>query len=703
MQRNQWLFRLCSLLLVSSFLLAACGQPAAAPAPAEAPPAEAPAAADAPASQGSSAAVEGALLTDPPLGPGERPVQQAVYNSPVEYEGATGNAIAEFQEAPMLTALVDAGELPPLAERLPADPVVVQPEEGIGKYGGFLTAPIEGQNRASPTMYDYWTIDPLTIFSPDGSEIIPNVAQSWQISEDNKTITLFLRKGIKWSDGEPYTANDILFWWNDVVLNDELTPSKPTILTRGGELAQVTAIDDFTVEFTFSEPYALFVTYLGSWGGPRIDPVALPKHYLSQFHPNYVEMSEIEALMEVEGFDTWLDFFAYMRDRHNPELPSISAWIPNERPPQPIQTYRRNPYYWKVDTAGNQLPYIDELRAVRVADTEAQLLKTIAGEFDWSSLGFNGGIANMPLLMQNRESGGYRMAYGTWMPNSFSNIMFNFSHPDEVRKELYNDVRFRQALSVAINREELIALVWKGGVFASQVAPLYGPDYHGESELFQSYAQFDLDLANQLLDEIGLTDRDSQGFRLGLDGEPLMLIIAANTAWPPETPDVMELVRGYWAEVGINATVQPEAGELWTARHNGGEHDLSARGAHFGGGPVHPTLNGNTFALGGWQWAPEWALWLDTDGEQGVEPPDDVKRIRELREEILGEPDQARRIELIMEVFQIHMDNLWSIGLVVDDPKINQQTIVTNRVRNYPTWTAGEWYPNVPASFFINE
>ncbi|MCC6454524.1 MAG: ABC transporter substrate-binding protein [Caldilineaceae bacterium] len=713
MKQRYRLFSLLSILLVMALFVGACGSPPSdlpvddAPA-AEAPAAEAPAAdapaADAPAAEASDAeAASGPLLADLPAGPGERETQQEVYNSPADYEAATGNAISEYHEAPVLTALVEAGELPAVEERLPAEPVVIKPEETIGKYGGFVTGPIEGQNMASPTMFNYWRIDPLTTFSPDGSEIIPNLAKGWEISEDNQTITIFLREGVKWSDGEPYTADDILFWWNSIILNDELTPSKPTVLTRGGELAEVTKVDDYTVQFTFSAPYALFVTYLGSWGGPREDPMAMPEHYLSQFHPDFVDMAEIESLMEADGFDSWVDFFQHMIDRHNPDKPTLSAWIPNEWPPQPIQTYRRNPYYWKVDTEGNQLPYIDELRATRVADTEAQLLKTIAGELDWSSLGFNGGVANMPLILENQEKGDYRLVYGTWMPNSFSNIMFNFNHPDEARKELYNDVRFRQALSVAINRDELIKLVWKGAVFASQVAPLYGPPYHGESELFQSYAQFDPELANQLLDEIGLTEHDGEGYRLGLDGEPLLLVIAANSAWPPETPAVMEIIRGYWEEVGIRATVQPEAGELWTARHNGGEHDLSARGAHFGGGPVHPTLNGNTFALGGWQWAPEWALWLDTDGEQGVEPPDDVKRIRELRELILGEPDEAKRVEMINEVFEIHMANLWSIGLVVDDPKINQQTIVKNRVRNVPTWTQGEWYPSLPESWFINE
>ena len=290
------------------------------------------------------------------------------------------------------------------------------------------------------------------------------------------------------------------------------------------------------------------------------------------------------------------------------------------------------------------------------------------------------------------------------MPNAFCNIMFNFSHPEEARRQLYNDVRFRRALSVAIDREELIKLVWKGGVFASQVAPLQGPPYHGESDLFKAYTQFDPDMANSLLDEIGLTARDGDGFRLGLDGQPMLLVISATTAWPVETPEVMDLVRGYWEKVGIKATVTPEEGTLWNTRHNAGEHDISSRGAHFGGGPVHPTLNNNTFCMSGWQWAPEWALWLDSNGERGVEPPEDVKRIREIREEVLAEPDPAKQDEMIMEVFRIHMDNLWSIGLVVDDPAVSRMVVVHNRIRNVPTKFASfEYHPNVPPSFFVNE
>ncbi len=694
------LYLLC-IALVAMLVLAGCGTPVAdSPTQPGADGAAAEAADSTAAEQPSTGEL---ILTDMPADAGERPVQQVLYNSPADFESATGESIGEYSEAPMLAAMVEAGELPPVAERLPAEPMVEQPEEAIGRYGGEMRINITGQNTTRSSEANYFDIEPLTVHNPQ-EEIVPNVAQSWEWSDDYQTLTLHLREGIKWSDGVPFTADDMMFWWEDIILNDELSPSKPSLLSRGGELAELTKLDDYTLEFTFAEPYALFTTYLGSWGFPRNDPTSTPKHYLTQFHPSYTDMGEIEAMMKEDDFDSWIDFFEQMNGFDNPDKPSLSAWIPNEWPPEQIQTYSRNPYYWKVDTEGNQLPYIDELRTIRVADPEATLLKTIAGDFDFVRIAFLGGPANLPILTDNKESGGYRFAYANWMPNAFGNIMFNFTTEDEVKHELYNDVRFRRALSTAINREEIVKVIYKGGVFPSQVAPARGEPYHGESELFQSYAQYDPELTNQLLDEIGLTERDSNGYRLAPNGDELLLVVSPNAGWPVETTEVMDLVRGYWEQVGINATVKSEAGELWTTRHNAGEHDISARGAHFGGGPVHPTLNSNTFALSGWQWAPDWALWLDTDGEQGVEPPEDVKRLREIREEILGEPDEAKRNEMMQEVFEIQMNNLWSIGIVVDDPRFGQLSVVNNRLRNVPTQSiSGEWYPHLPESWFINE
>jgi peptide/nickel transport system substrate-binding protein len=684
--------QLLALLIVIALALSACTT--VSPTVEEAAPAVEEAAPAAQQSAEEAMVVDGPVLTDQPAEAGERPVQTEVYNSPADAGG-----VSEYHEAPELADMVASGDLPAVAERLPLNPIAVEPEEAIGKYGGTLRMGLVGQNSIASEM-GWWLIESLTLHSPKG-EIIPNVAESWDWNEDYTELTINLRQGIKWSDGVPFTASDVQFWWEDIILNEELTPSPPTLLTRGDELAEVAMLDDFTVKFSFAEPYALFPTYLGSWGGPRQGPTTSPRHFLSQFHPNYTDMADIEARMAEGSFENWVDLFGQQNSTENMDKPSLGAWIPTTVPPTPVEVFVRNPYYWKVDTAGNQLPYIGEVHTIRVADAEAALLKTIAGELDFvRALG----TANIPLLSENKESGNFRFAYANWMPNSYGNIMFNYTTEDEAKHELYNNKEFRQALSVAINREEIIALIYKGGVFASQVAPLRGEPYHGESELFQSWAQYDPDLANQMLDDIGLTERDADGFRLGPNSEELLLIISATTAWPAETPELMELVKGYWAEIGINATVTPEAGSLWGTRHNAGEHDVSARGAHFGGGPVHPTLNANTFALGGWQWAPDWALWLDTDGEQGAEPPDDVKRLRELRDQILGEPDEAQRNALMQEVFEIQMDNIWSIGLVVDDPRFGQLTNVHNRLRNVVTWSiSGEWTPTIPPQWFINE
>lgn len=708
--------QLLSILLVAVLLLQGCAtatpKPPAAPTAAPAAPA-APAATAVPATKAPAAAAPtqppaakaaapaaGPALTTKPVDAGERPVQIKVFNSPAEAAGAM--TTTTFNEAPELAAKVAKNELPAVQQRLPQNPVVVKPEETVAKYGGVLRMAVVGQNTLIGSEIQWFMAESLVNPAPDdATKMVPNLAESWKWSDDFKTLTVNLRKGVKWSDGKPYTTQDVQFWWNDVLLNKELTPSPNSLFTRGGKLAELKVIDDFTFQWTFAQPYAIFVTYLGSWGFPRDAPTSYPKHYLSQYHTAYGDKAKIDAAMQAGGFKTWADFFANQAAVTNPERPTLGAWQSTARPPNQVEVYARNPYYWKVDTAGNQLPYIGEVRTTRLADAEAALLKTIAGELDLTRAL---GTANLPVLSENKQKGNYRFAYADWMPNAFCNIMFNFTTKDPVKNKLYNDKTFRQALSLAINREEIIKLQYKGGVFASQVAPMRGAPYHGESDLFKSWTQFDPKTANEMLDKLGLTQKDAQGFRLGPDGKELLLVISATTAWPAETPQVMELVKGYWAKVGIKATVAPEAGALWTTRHNGGEHDVSSRGAHFGGGPVHPTLNQNTFALAGWQWGPDWALWLDTGGKQGVEPPAEVKRIREIRELILAEPDLAKRNALMDEVFKLHMDNLWSIGLVVDDPKFGQLTTVHNRLRNVVTWSiSGEWWPTLPQQWFINE
>lgn len=281
--------------------------------------------------------------------------------------------------------------------------------------------------------------------------------------------------------------------------------------------------------------------------------------------------------------------------------------------------------------------------------------------------------------------------------------MFNFNSPDQAKHQLYNDVRFRRAMSVAINRAEINELIYKRSHYPSQVCPAPGPPYHGESDLFKAYTAYDPELANEMLDEIGITARGSSGFRLGPDGKELRIVMYANTGWPSESPEVMELVKGYFEDVGIAMSVKPEAGPLWFARHSAGKHDMSCRGAHFGGTVIPPTLNANTCALSGWQWAPEWALWLDTNGADGVEPPEGVKRIRELHEMIMGEPEPDKRIEMTMEIFEIHMENLWSIGIVRTDPSVPPNIVLNKKVKNCSATLQGFLYAYPVSTWFIDD
>lgn len=618
-----------------------------------------------------------------------------VYSTPEDYEAATGKKIEKLNEAPELRIMVAAGELPPVEERLPKDFIVIKPEEEIGQYGGtFVSYALEHRKFLQIAG------EGLTAISPDGQSILPNVAKGWEYSEGNKNITLFLREGLRWSDGVPFTADDILFWYEDIILNDSLTPVISAIYKRGGEVGTLKKVDDYTVEFAFTKPYGLFTRYLGSWGGP-LGQAITPKHYLKQFHPEYTPMEEIEEAMKEEGFTSWIDFFGHMNSTPwgfmNPERPVLGAWVATDWDTAPIQGARRNPYFWKVDTEGNQLPYMDRLEFEYFSNEEALGLKGLAGELDY------GGHNDIALARRYAEEGNYRFVRGIWMPNSKCNILFNFNHPDPYRRELYRDVRFRQALSIAIDRDEINEFVFEGTYVPSQISPLAGPPYYGNSEMFMVWTEYDPETANQMLDEIGLAERDGEGYRLGLDGKDLTLIIYPNIGWPSESGEAMDLVKDTWAGVGIRALVKPQTGALWWAQHPAGEHDLASRASHFGGGPVHPTLNANTFALTRWEMAPLWALWMDTNGAEGFEPPDEVKRLRELWEEILGEGDEERVVALIMEAFQLHMDNLWSIGTVHNNVLDLKEVQISNRVRNVPPVIYGELYVAVPSSWFITE
>jgi len=284
---------------------------------------------------------------------------QRQYATLEEYEKVTGKKITKLSEAPILRTKVAAGELPPVEERLPKEPMVVEPIEEIGQYGGNLRTACLGTADVA-TIYVPFLTEPLVRWDRTGTVVIPNVAKKWSISKDARTYTFYLRKGMKWSDGTPLTADDILFWYKDIALNKELTPVFYSWLTTGGEPVEVKKIDDYTVQFRFSQTNVLFLKNVAFQGSMPWSNMITPKHYLKQFHPNYVPKEKLITMTKEAGFDHWFQLFLDKKDYvQNSAYPVITAWqSTGSMAGRTLHTLKRNPYYWKVDPHGNQLPYL---------------------------------------------------------------------------------------------------------------------------------------------------------------------------------------------------------------------------------------------------------------------------------------------------------------------------------------------------------
>ena len=378
-----------------------------------------------------------------------------VYATPQEYENATGEKIPDYNEAPILIDLVKQGKVPPVEERLPQRPLVVDPVEEIGKYGGTLKRAIRGP--ANQYSWNWTSSENLLRWQwKDGQlVVVPNVAKRWKVSEDGKVYTFYLREGMRWSDGHPFTADDIMFWYEDIILNKDLTPSIPDWLVVRDKPGKVEKIDDYTVRFVFEEPYGIFLEFLAMGGN-----TFRPKHYLEQFHSRYAPQEVLSEMVKEAKFERWDQLFWDKASTfYNQECPVINAWRVITPLPALRMVAERNPYYWKVDTAGNQLPYIDRVTFEDISDLEVITMRMLNGDFDMLDCE-QSPFGNYTLYMENRDKGNYRVL--KWTEPIMSCIYVNQNVKDPVLREIFEDSRFRMALSYAINREEINDLFFYG-------------------------------------------------------------------------------------------------------------------------------------------------------------------------------------------------------------------------------------------------
>lgn len=593
-----------------------------------------------------------------------------------EYEKTTGEKIEKFGESPMLRVKVASGELSPVEERIPEEPLVIRPVEEIGQYGGTaweaFPDPVHVRGH-----YRYFYEENLVCRSPSLTEILPNIAKDFKVSEDVKTWTFYLRKGMKWSDGAPFTADDFIFGWNEVLLNKELYPGVPGQMAIGGKAGKIKKIDDYTFEINFPEPYGMFSVNL-------VTPyfrISYPQHYLKQFHPAYTAVEKIEEMIKKEGFTIWVDYFtSKMRATENPEVPTIRAFKVLNPASDPIQTLSRNPYFWKIDTQGNQLPYIDEIRRYTQRDSQAITLLALAGEIDYTQMTPTD-METYTLLMQNREEGDYRVVKLIYFGTNYGTLKLNLFHKDPVVRKLFRNLQFRIALSVAINRDEINQFLYQGLGNPSQPTPVKGTPWY-VAEYKHYYDEYDLERANRILDEIGLEWDKNHEYRLRPDAKKLRFVIYAMQGWPSEVIEIVGFVKEYWKEIGVEVVIKPLGGSIIWPKYDTADFDIVSYAANMGYLGEPPVLRTDTFPHGGAGLWGDWIPWLQSDGKEGEEPPADVKRLAELRGMILAEPSMEKRIELTKMAIKIHTENMWYIGII--DPFTGMiACTVSNRMGNF--------------------
>lgn len=633
---------------------------------------------------------------------------------------AASASAMEYKEHPILARMVEEGLLPPVEERLPKDVMIVQPLHEMGRYGG--TARVfnaEAPSRPYSANMLMGSSGPFRA-TPDAKPGAPNLFKGYEVNDDFTEWTFYLREGLRWSDGYPLTAWEYYDYWRYDRCNPEINPginpanvtiedNAVTVYNEDGRRRTIRreVVDDYTIRITCDKP---FPTLINSLSHPHNDwnYFVQPMHFLKQFHPDFIGLEAAQAKAEKAGFGTWYQLYEYFTNRQGQQTtsqvlgnfpPTLEAYVLVSKT-QTTMVYERNPYFWKVDTDGYQLPYIDRIIVEHVPDREIIVGKIISGEVDFE--GFMTETPDIPLYRRYEQTGNYRTEIWNFAANA-TGLQLNMCYKDPVVRDLFRNRDFRIALQISVDRERINDEIMFGMARPVRMSVLPGTMWY-KPEYEEMYKEYDPERAKQILDSIGVIDRDGDGWRDDPQGRPIAFDIEYIVSEAPRA-QILEIVEQNFRDIGINATVvQREATFGFQREHT---NDMAvwvwhgdARtemlfpayiNAHMF--PVHP-------GVGWWQW-------FTSEGQVGEEPPEDVKELFEWFNNLQYSTSREELIYWGQKMLDNAAENVWRITTVCDFP---HPMIVNNDIANYPTKDDGPliyewstWWTNAyePTQFFF--
>ncbi len=578
------------------------------------------------------------------------------------------------EEAPLLGELVESGVLASVEERVGPEPVVLRGLEADARYGGTLFKVM--QPGAFLDITSRYSGSTLARWSAQGYPVVPHVAKSWEVGEDSREFTFHLRRGMRWSDGHPFTADDILYFWEAEILDPDVPSYFENVYLTNGVRGQLEKLDTYSFKITFESPNVVFLERLATAFGAFICDA--PKHYLEKYHPNRGDPELIAQKMAELDAPSPNAMYLKLKDWSNPEHPRLWPWVYRTYKTSPPQVFVRNPYYFAVDEQGRQLPYIDQIH-YEARSKDMGIIAVSGGEVSiYRELPFD----QYTMLMSQRENGGYDLYHWYSFDTTEFLILPNHNHmqgsndPEGAKKRaLFQDKRFRQALSLSIDRERINRAEFSGLLEPSQLAPAKETPFY-EPSLFNAYVQFEPERANDLLDQIGLSNRDSEGMRTFKDGSRMQFYLDYRAT---ENPAISEMVVEDWRALGLQVVARNRAPALFQVEQAGYLQDLIVTRMN---GKMNPLIDPKNYVpTRDSDWAKAFGLWYSAGGLRGNEsasrkgaaaPPPDSEYIKvmKLYEEASNAPTREEQIELFREVLKIAAEQVWTINIGRSPPTL---------------------------------